>query len=402
MASFERFTTKTRFNSLKRLVLLAALATLAVKLACAALATAAGGGSLPGFLLRTLASLADLAAALLVFEVLRHRRPLHQAAQAAALVGTSPVLLVASGVRGDRAGVAVLFLLAAMWLLVDREAPLAAGLAVAVAVRVEPLALVALPVALAAAAWPERAAAGGRLARRAAGWAGRDRVAHLALAFGAATAAAWAPALAWGWQPLGPAGPAGHAGPAALGLGWVAARLGHPGLAGPLASPGRAAVLCAAALPAALWVRRRPRRAYAAVGLVLLAAVALDPAPSPRDLVLPVVFGYLGDARWASVYGLVAGATLVWTSTFWDRGLPWAGTAGGPADGVSTLLCLLTWAVLLVWLGLGWRTVAVEGSWRAARRPRRRTRAPAGVRDEAEPTVPIGTGTSRRSAPVPK
>ena len=68
-------------------------------------------------------------------------------------------------------------------------------------------------------------------------------------------------------------------------------------------------------LPAVVWVRRRPRRVYAAVGLVLLVPLALGPAWSPRDLVWPAVFGYLGDARWASIYAVAAGATLLWTPT---------------------------------------------------------------------------------------
>jgi hypothetical protein len=72
-------------------------------------------------------------------------------------------------------------------------------------------------------------------------------------------------------------------------------------------------------LPALVWVRRRPRRVYAAVGLVLLAPLALGPAWSPRDLVWPAVLGYLGDARWASIY---AGATLLWTSTWWAPAHP--------------------------------------------------------------------------------
>jgi hypothetical protein len=45
MGSFERFKTKTHFNSLKRLVGVTALAALAVKLLTVALATAAGGGT---------------------------------------------------------------------------------------------------------------------------------------------------------------------------------------------------------------------------------------------------------------------------------------------------------------------------------------------------------------------
>ena len=55
------------------------------------------------------------------------------------------------------------------------------------------------------------------------------------------------------------------------------------------------------------------------------------PAPrSPRDLVWPAVFGYLGDARWASIYAVAAGACVGWASTWWGTGLPWAaGVAPG-------------------------------------------------------------------------
>lgn len=73
MESFERFTTKTHFISLKRQVVLAAIAMLAVKLVVAALG-AARGASWLDLLARLPPSVADLGAALLVFEVLRARR----------------------------------------------------------------------------------------------------------------------------------------------------------------------------------------------------------------------------------------------------------------------------------------------------------------------------------------
>jgi hypothetical protein len=101
---------------------------------------------------------------------------------------------------------------------------------------------------------------------------------------------------------------------------------------------------------------------YAAVGLLLLAPLALGPAWSPRDLVWPAVFGYLGDARWASIYAVAAGATVVWTSTWWGTGLPWHGgvAPGTVPDGAMAGLGLVTWVVLVSWLVIGWRTVMVE------------------------------------------
>ncbi|HJU00399.1 MAG TPA: hypothetical protein VJ966_04235, partial [Actinomycetes bacterium] len=132
--------------------------------------------------------------------------------------------------------------------------------------------------------------------------------------------------------------------------------------------PGRPLVLAAAFVPAVIWVRHRPRRVYAAVGLLLLAPLALAPAWSPRDLVWPAVFGYLGDARWASIYAVAAGACVGWTSTWWGTGLPWAaGVAPGTVpDGAIAGLALVTWVVLASWLFLGWRTVGIEARAREA------------------------------------
>jgi len=347
MGTFERFTTKTHFNSLKRLVVLVGLAVLAAKLAVTAIWAAPGGSPLD-LLARLAASVADLGAVLLVFEVLRSRRPANRAARSSVLLAVSPALFVASGIHGDPAGVAVALLLLGMYLLVDRQAPLAAGIAVGVAARVDPLVLVAAPVAL-AITFPTRESP--------------DR--HALQQFGGALVAAllagWAPALAWGWRSQ-PALPTGG-GPGGLGPGWLLARPVDEGLSGFLLGPGRPLVLAAAVVPAVLWVRHRPGRAYAAVGLALLAPLALTPAWSPRELVWPLVFGYLGDARWASIYAAAAGAALLWTSAWLGPGLPWDGAVAPgavPAGGRGAVLGLVAWVVLVVWSGLGWRTVAVE------------------------------------------
>jgi hypothetical protein len=404
MGSFERFKTKTHFNSLKRLVGVTALAALAVKLLTIALATAAGGGTPLDLLARVPASVADLGAALLVFEVLRTRRPLQLAARSAILVAVSPVLFVASGIHGDRVGVAVALLLLAMYLLVDRDAPLVAGITLAVASRVEPMALLAAPVALAAVA------AGADGQEPVDGRARRSRMVHFGGALAGALFAAWVPTLAWDWDSLA-AAPAGQGGPGGLGPGWVLAPSLDQGLAGWLLGPGRPLVLVAAVVPAVIWVRRRPRRAYAAVGLVLLAPLALGPAWSPRDLVWPAVFGYLGDARWASIYAVVAGATVAWTSTWWGGGVPWHGgvdPATVPTGAVAGL-GLVTWVVLGSWLLLGWHTVMVEAPVPSrSRAPARRgawsrSGAPAGARAPAGSGVPVpanGSTAANGSSPA--
>ena len=404
MGSFERFKTKTHFSSLKRLVGLTALAALAVKLLAVALATAAAGGTPLDLLARVPASVADLGAALLVFEVLRTRRPLQLAVRSAVLVAVSPVLFVASGIHGDLAGVAVALLLLAVYLLVDRDAPLVAGITVGIASRIDPMALLAVPVTLAVAATP--VADGRELPEH----AGRSRLVHVVGALAGALFAAWVPALAWGWGSLA-AKPGGGSAPGGLGPGWVLARSLDGGLAGWLLGPGRPLVLAVAVLPAVVWVRRRPRRAYAAVGLALLAPLALSPAWSPRDLVWPAVFGYLGDARWASIYAAVAGATLLWTSTWWGSGLPWdvGLDPGAVPAGVVAGLGLTTWVVLCSWLALGWRTVAVETAdpgpgLRPATAPDQAHGPPSRPSVPARPLGRPGRGTSpsRRSVSLPK
>jgi hypothetical protein len=155
-------------------------------------------------------------------------------------------------------------------------------------------------------------------------------------------------------------------------------------------------VLAAAVVPAVVWVRRRPRRVYAAVGLLLLTPLALGPAWTPRDLVWPAVFGYLGDARWASIYAVAAGATLLWTSTWWGTRLPWHGgvAPGTVPDGAVAGLGLVTWVVLGSWVVLGWRTVAVETGV-----PGRAAPPPAATPEPAPEDEPVAAGNRALAPP---
>jgi hypothetical protein len=139
---------------------------------------------------------------------------------------------------------------------------------------------------------------------------------------------------------------------------------------------------------------------YAAVGLLLLAPLALAPAWSPRDLVWPAVFAYLGDARWASIYAVAAGACVGWTSTGWGAGLPWdAGVAPGTVpDGTIAGLGLVTWVVLGSWLLLGWRTVAVE----AGTVPEAAVEAGAVEVEQIHVPTDQGTSPSRGSVSLPR
>jgi len=211
------------------------------------------------------------------------------------------------------------------------------------------------------------------------------------------------PSLAWGWDSL-EGDPGGGPAAGGLGPGWVLARSVDQGLAGWLLGPGRPLVLAAAGVPAVLWVRHRPGGSTPPSACCCSPPWPLAPAWTPRDLVWPAVFGYLGDARWASIYAVAAGACVGWTSTWWGIGLPWAaGVAPGTVpDGTIAGLGLVTWVVLGSWLFLGWRTVAVEarageaaGRWPRGLWTTRRLVGAAGLPSRLGPPIPAGRGPPR-------
>lgn len=112
-----------------------------------------------GSLIRAPACLADAVSAVLVFEILRRRRTVTTATACAIGCALSPVLLATSGYHGNTDSVAIMFMLLAAFLLVDRRAPLAAGVAAALAVSVKLVPVVAIPALVVAAVRAGRPAA---------------------------------------------------------------------------------------------------------------------------------------------------------------------------------------------------------------------------------------------------
>ncbi|MFF8843252.1 glycosyltransferase family 39 protein [Streptomyces sp. NPDC015127] len=104
-----------------------------------------------GALIRTPACLADFVSAVLVFEILRRRRSTATAVACALVCALSPVLFATSGYHGNTDSVAVMFAVLAAYLLVDRGAPLAAGISAAVAVSIKLIPIVAIPALIVAA-----------------------------------------------------------------------------------------------------------------------------------------------------------------------------------------------------------------------------------------------------------
>ncbi|MGW3658325.1 glycosyltransferase family 39 protein [Streptomyces sp. NPDC005151] len=98
-----------------------------------------------GTLIRSPASIADFFCALVVFEIVRRRGPLRTAVACGAGVALSPVLIATSGYHGNTDAVAITFALAAAYLLADRKAPLAAGVAAALSISVKFIPVVVIP-----------------------------------------------------------------------------------------------------------------------------------------------------------------------------------------------------------------------------------------------------------------
>lgn len=98
-----------------------------------------------GTLIRSPASIADFFCAIVVFEIVRRRGSLGAAVACGVGVAASPVLIATSGYHGNTDAVAITFALAAAHLLVDRRAPLAAGVAAALSISVKFIPVVVIP-----------------------------------------------------------------------------------------------------------------------------------------------------------------------------------------------------------------------------------------------------------------
>ncbi|HST50036.1 glycosyltransferase family 39 protein [Jatrophihabitans sp.] len=294
-----------------------------------------------GFSIRSVASLADVGSALLVFEILRRRRSLREAGWAAGLVAASPVLVIISGFHGNTDPVFVLFTLLALHLLADRDKPLAGGLSMGIAIGIKVVPVVAIPALLVLAFTRGRRS----LLRFGAGFL---------LAFGIS----WLPALIAEGKPVRE-----HVlGYAGSGISqWGLIQIGHwfddPGWADFLTGTGRfPIVLLCAAVPAVL-VWRRPAMAAEAVGLSLVSFLFLSPAFGCQYLVWAMAAAYLLNLGWATAYNLGAGLVLFKIYTRWAHGFPWNHADYWGLVGIELVGALLLWGCLGVLAVLGVRRI---------------------------------------------
>ena len=292
-------------------------------------------------LVRAPAVVADVACAVLVFELLRTRRSLRVATAAGVLVAASPVLFVISGFHGNTDPVFVLLTLAAGWLLVDRQRPVAAGVALGLALSVKLVPVVAVPVLLVAAV------------------RGRYGAGRLVAGGAAVFAVLWLPVLLRQWTPFA-ANVLGYEGTLPAESPWGLPRFGRwlgidAGALDALHGPGRFAILLACCLLPAVLVRRRPADAPYGIALALALFTLLTPTWGPQYLAWAVAAGYLLNPWTATAYNLAAGVLLVETYTRWAGGFPWDFARAAGLDAAGLAAGVVAWLALAATVGWGVR-----------------------------------------------
>ncbi|MEO7260935.1 MAG: glycosyltransferase family 39 protein [Jatrophihabitantaceae bacterium] len=294
-----------------------------------------------GFSIRSVASLADVGSALLMFEILRRRRSLREATWAACLAAVSPVLVIISGFHGNTDPIFVLFTLLALHLLADRDKPLAAGLSMGIAIGIKIVPVVAIPVLLVLALTK-----------------GRSTLLKFGTGFVVAFGITWLPALIAHGQAVRE-----HVlGYAGSGISqWGLIQIGHwfddPGWADFLTDTGRFPVVLLCALVPAALVWRRPSMAAEAIGLSLVSFLFLSPAFGCQYLVWAMAAAYLLNFGWATVYNLGAGLVLFKIYTRWAHGFPWNHAGYWGLVGVELVGALLLWGCLGTLAALGIRRI---------------------------------------------
>ncbi len=332
------------------------------------------------FTIRAVASLADVASALVLFELLRSRRSLAVATTAAVLLAISPVLVVISGFHGNTDPVFALLTLLSAYLLVDRRNPAVSGIAIALAVGIKIIPFVVIPALLIYAVRQSRRSAAGFIA-----------------GFAVTFAVTWGPALFGQFRAVR-LDVIGYGG---LGYSWWGVMqfghwLGDPAWVAVVAGPGRTVLVGICALVPAVAVWRRPGVILPAVAWSLIVFLALATAFGTQYLVWPLAACYLISVSLATVYSFSAGLILVDIYTRWSGGLPWYRASASEFTGAEKLLLLVPWTTLVLIAVQASRVIFERKVSSAARRADRRAATPkATVR-----SVAAAAQRSGRTVPV--
>ena len=300
------------------------------------------GISLP-FGLRAVSSIADVASALLVFEIVRRRASLRNAILAGAGTAASPILFLVSGFHGNTDPVFVLFVLLAAFLLADKDRPVLAGCAMAIAISIKIVPVVAIPCLLAYAY------------RR-----GRRSLVNFSAGLAGMAFLIWAPALFTQWPEiksnvLGYTGGKTHD--------WGIAEIGRltnqPGWATYVEGNGRNLVVAFCALVPAILVWRNPRVLVQGVALSLLSFLTLTPTFGVQYMAWAAAPAFVLGVSAGYAFNLLGGLFLYIIYDRWSRGLPWYRAYASPqVFQDERTLGLVVWAVLLAILAVSIRQLA--------------------------------------------
>ena len=291
------------------------------------------------FTIRALSSIADVASAVLVFELLRTRRSMTIATISGVLVGASPVLFLVSGFHGNTDPIFLMLVLLSCFLLVDKRMGLVGGGVLALALGVKLVPVVVLPTLFV------------YLLRR-----DRKRLVGALVGFMAVFLISWGPALVREWRPL-KQHVIGYSGVSAREWGLV--EFGHlakdQNLINFLIGPGRMLIvaLCALLPAALLW--RRPGLVSEAVGLCLVGFLAFSPAFGVQYLAWALAAAFLVDFWYAITYNILGGFFLYNVYDHWSDGLPWDRAQAMLFTADQVVFGMAVWASLLVVFGVGLR-----------------------------------------------
>jgi len=293
------------------------------------------------FLIRVPATLADVVTSVLVFELVRGRRPLREAAVAGLVVASSPALVVISGYHGNTDPVFVMFALASLYLLVNERSGFVAGLAFAAAINIKIVPIVTLPVLLLVAARSSR----------------RRLLAFLA-GSGALLAVTWGPVVPHRWTAFkeNVLGYKGLNYPQ-WGLVQFARTLGFSThWQEMLRGGGRYPLLLLSAGVPLLIAWRWPTASTSAFGLSLVAVLLLSTSTAARYVVWAVAAVFLVNVWAGVIYNVAASALLIVVYDSWNGGaLPWnwGHARSGPWTHGEVLLAGIVWLTLLAVLLIG-------------------------------------------------
>jgi Dolichyl-phosphate-mannose-protein mannosyltransferase len=294
------------------------------------------------FLIRVPASLADIVTTVLVFELVRIRKPLNEATAAAVMVACSPALIIVSGFHGNTDPVFVMFTFVSFYLLLTNRSALLAGLAFAAAMSVKIVPIVALPVLLLVAVR-----------------SGRRRVAQFLVGNAVIFVILWVPVLIHRWTPfthevLGFKGYSGQWGIVEIailsGFSQSAVRT--------LQDSGRTLLLVASAGIPFLIAWKRKDETIPAFGLSFVLVLLLSTATGGRYLVWALAAAFLINFWAAAAYDIASGILLIVVYSRWNDALPWGWNNASATNWThhEVFIAAIVWCTLLAVAVLGIRS----------------------------------------------